>query len=217
MALADDSSTPTTETLSPEGEKPASEEVKPEEGKKAKKKDAGLAVLNVFDGAPKDPEAARRAAPADGAAPSEEKGKKGKGKRGRPPAPPELTEEEEAARHARLVLQARGTLLTLINMQKMICTRQYAGYISEELLASLLSKLDLTEEELNALAPPLADGMVEGGVELPWWAQFGLALGGSGILQRQASVAAALKAAVQDHEAQVGQTKVWNADKGTYE
>lgn len=209
MASQEDSSTPIIDQQ-PEAADPKKEEAPPKQ-EAAPPKDAG-AALTVFDGSPKDPPSAKRGA-APAAAPEEKKGAK-KARKGKKPEPAEPTPEEEEADHARKVKQARGFLKTMINTQKMIVSRQYAEYFEGPELEALLDSLDLTEDELDALAEPLADGMTEEGINLPWWAQFAFALGGSGIPKRQMQVQAQLKRQVLHKRQQGPGDAAWDAEKG---
>lgn len=169
-------------------------------------------AAGAFDGAPHDPEGARRGpppAPASPAAPAPaaparaaRAGGKGGARRGPkeapPPPPPPMTEEERKAKREARILEARGALKALVGLQKKRCVSMYKDRLPVDAIRAIVEPLELEEEELEALAEPVADGMDENGLALPWWGRALLVFFASGIQDRWAAVQQALDRAADN-------------------
>lgn len=70
---------------------------------------------------------------------------------------------------------AKGMLQTFDMLFRMQVRSNFEDFLTAENLAALDQKVKLQEEQVEGMAAPLAVGLAENGVELPWWAQFGLA------------------------------------------
>lgn len=158
----EDLSTPTPSTPAPEPEVKAA---------KAAEVDPG----DVFDGAPADPQGA--AAPKGAATPPKVETAKGAKKKpsggaqkGRKTATADQpTPEEVEAKRERLLQEARGYLMMGSAFERAAIRKKWQGKVKAQLLAEVLEDLELTPEELDALAVPLAQGLEEEGVEAPWY------------------------------------------------
>jgi hypothetical protein len=141
-------------------------------------------AAGAFDGVPNDPEAARRgpppaaareagAAPAGEEQPAPQKGRRGRAARGpkaqAAPPPPPLTEAQRAEAREVKLIEARGLLKGVVGLVRKQASRKYRDRVPADVVRGLLEPLELTEDELAALAEPTADGMTELGLDLPWW------------------------------------------------
>jgi len=123
---------------------------------------------DVFGGAVTDTVNARAARPpGDDGAPTPKRGRSKK----KAEAPP----SEPSDKH---VETARGLLLMADSFFVAHVRSRYADALEPENVEQLARKCAATPEQVNALAEPLARGLAEENVELPWWAQLGLAASG---------------------------------------
>lgn len=95
-----------------------------------------------------------------------------KGKRGRKAKAPQEPAQEPTEKH---LDTARGLVITADAFFRQHVRSRFEEALTEESLAQLDAKVKLQEGQIDALADPLARGLAEEGVELPWWAQLGLA------------------------------------------
>lgn len=216
MELPDTSTTPTEGTPRTDEAAPAAVSEEKQQAEKTEKRRAKAAEspdLDVFDGPPNDPAGARGREPAaEKGPPAGKKGGARRGKGGKTPAEEKSPEELAALKEAKKG-EARGILLTLSAMQRGVVRRQYQELIPPQELDPLLEQLKPTEEELESLADPLAEGLAEEGISLPWYAR--LALAAVPALVRQAGINSQLKGTAEKG-APVVETK-WNAEKNAYE
>lgn len=122
---------------------------------------------DVFGGAVSDTENVKRAR-GEAPPPTGKNAKKGKKKVDAPPAEPPTEKRLE---------EARGLLM----MADMIFVGWARSTLSDDLEAASLDELakrmSARPEQLDAMAPPLAEGLAEEGVELPWYMRLALAGG----------------------------------------
>jgi hypothetical protein len=116
-----------------------------------------------------------------------------KGKRGRKPkAAP--AEPVDPSTH---LDAAKGIIAVADSVFRASVRGRYADDLTEENLSALDKRLALTPAEMDALAGPLAQGLAENGVELPWWAQ--LAMAGVGLYGPKLGMLASLDKQVEAH------------------
>lgn len=72
---------------------------------------------------------------------------------------------------------AKGFVVTADALFRGWAKSRYSAVLDENSLRQLDAQLALTEPQADALADPLARGLAESGVEIPWWGQLALAAG----------------------------------------
>ena len=126
-----------------------------------------LDAADVFGGDVSDTENVKRAR-GEAPPPTGKNAKKGKKKADAPPPEPPTEKRLE---------EARGLLM----MADMIFVGWARSTLADDLEAASLDELakrmSARPEQLDAMAPPLAEGLAEEGVELPWYMRLALAGG----------------------------------------
>ena len=69
------------------------------------------------------------------------------------------------------VAEALGAVLLLTGMYKANADRKWGDTFAPEWKREQLDKLEVSQDEALTVARPLARGMAEHGITLPWWAQ----------------------------------------------
>lgn len=69
------------------------------------------------------------------------------------------------------VAEALGAVLLLAGMYKANADRKWGDTFAPEWKREQLDKLEVSQDEALTVARPLARGMAEHGITLPWWAQ----------------------------------------------
>jgi len=103
--------------------------------------------------------------------PAGEEGAPKRGRKKKVEAPP----VEPSDKH---VETARGLLMMVDSFFVAHVRTRFAESLEPENVEQLARRCSATPEQIDALAEPLARGLAEEGVELPWWAQLGLAASG---------------------------------------
>jgi hypothetical protein len=145
-----------------------------------------LDVDSVFGGAVQDTPNAKAAR----AASANEAPKAKRGRKPKAPEPEKSPEEFEA--------MARGLLTMADGFFRSHVRGRYEEHFAPEFMAQLDAKMKLQEPQIDAMAEPLARGLQENGVDLPWWAQFALA--GFGVYAGKLGTLATLDKKVEEHQ-----------------
>ncbi len=69
------------------------------------------------------------------------------------------------------VAEALGAVMLLTGMYKANADRKWGDTFAPEWKKEQLDKLEVSQDEALTVARPLARGMAEHGITLPWWAQ----------------------------------------------
>lgn len=94
-----------------------------------------------------------------------------RGRKKKTEAPPAEPTSEHLATALGLVATADAFFVAHVR-------ERYSEVLTPENLESLARKVATAPEQQRALAEPLARGLAEEGIELPWWAQLGMAAAG---------------------------------------
>ncbi len=132
-------------------------------------------AFGVFDGEVEDAKNARRTRqePRTSTKVKGAKGKKGKAAAAaEEPAEPELTPEQLWQKK---LGEARGLVRMWDRMQRAKVRERYEQILEPASLEQLDQQIALTPQEIEDIAEPLAEGLVEEGVDFPWWARVLLA------------------------------------------
>lgn len=137
---------------------------------------AAAEAFSVFDGPVDDAKNARRTAQEPRAGPK--KPPKGKKPKGAAAAEPEPTEDPALREqlYQRRLGEARGLVRAWDRMQRAKVRARYEAILAPESLEQLDQQIALTPHEVDDIAEPLAEGLLEEGLEFPWWARVALAL-----------------------------------------
>ena len=149
--------------------------------------------FGVFDGPVDDAKNARRPAQDAPKASAGKGGKKVGGKKAVEEEPP--VDPVEA--HRKRLTEAKGLIRMWDSHQRAGVRERYVDILPPEQLEQLDSQLKLTDREMDELADPIAEGMEELGVELPWWARAGLVL--LMLTSSRRAVLASLERQYQEH------------------
>lgn len=99
-------------------------------------------------------------------------------------APPKRSRRKKAAPEPapeptdKHIETARGVVMLADSFFIAHVRQRYADSMTPESVEQLASRLAMKPEQVDALSEPLARGLAEEGVELPWWAQLGMAAAG---------------------------------------
>lgn len=189
------SATPTNDVKTPPAEQVIEGEFKevkegdpkpPRVARPADVKPLSSTAGDVFGGDVNDTSNAKRARP--DAAQGAPKGKP----RGKAKAAPEPVDPEK------YLSTARGFLMTGDVLFRGYIKSRYADVLEEESLRKLDAQMALGEANIDAMAEPLAEGLAEEGVELPWWAK--LAMAGAAVYAPKLAALSKLETMRDEHE-----------------
>lgn len=124
---------------------------------------------------------------ANGAQSGPKKGRKGKVAQG---GAPEVTDKHQET--------AVGMLVMLDMLTRQWAASHYEDVLEPASLKDLDQRLKLTDAQIDGMSEPLARGLAENGVELPWWAQLGLA--GAGVYASKLGTLTQLEKLKKEHD-----------------
>lgn len=125
---------------------------------------------------------------ANGAVPGPKKGRKAKGA--------QQPTQEVTDKHYETAV---GMLVMVDMFTRGWAATRYEDVLEPTSLKDLDQRLKLTEAQIDGMSEPLARGLAENGVELPWWAQLGLA--GAGVYANKLGTLAQLEKLKKKHDA----------------
>lgn len=100
---------------------------------------------------------------------------------------------------------AAGLILTVDALMQQVARSRYAEVLTAENLDQLVAQhIAIPEASRRSLSSPLAQGIRENGLEIPWWGQFMLA--GIGIMAPRIAVMAQLDKQVEERRAREAKT-----------